>query len=121
MDRELRSIQIVLGQIMGSVAWNQESDAGLPESELDRLESLDASLRSRVTLEPRFVIPGDGSSAAALSDLARARCRTAERSLVSLQSVHPGGGDLGVEQRYLNRLSDYLFILGRLLEQVTNG
>ena len=62
-----------------------------------------------------FILPG-GNSAAAQSFLARAVCRRAERSVVSLSEKYKIiGGD--VIKKYLNRLSDYLFVLGRFLNK----
>lgn len=59
-----------------------------------------------------FVLPG-GTPAAAACHLARAVCRRAERRLVSLQRKSPGlNKQLLI---YLNRLSDLLFVLCRVL------
>jgi cob(I)alamin adenosyltransferase len=58
-----------------------------------------------------FILPG-GSRAAAAMHLARAVCRRAERTLVALgrtESVPP------LLPRYLNRLSDWLFVTARVL------
>ena len=56
-----------------------------------------------------FVLPG-GSPAAAQLHVARAVCRRAERELVRLGLEERVGG---ASQRYLNRLSDALFVLAR--------
>jgi cob(I)alamin adenosyltransferase len=66
-------------------------------------------------LEPLkdFILPG-GSRAAALAHHARAVCRRAERALVTLaqaETVNDGA------RQYLNRLSDVLFVLGRVLNR----
>ncbi|MCL2644295.1 MAG: cob(I)yrinic acid a,c-diamide adenosyltransferase [Betaproteobacteria bacterium] len=66
-------------------------------------------------LEPLkdFILPG-GSRAAALAHYARAVCRRAERALVALtetETVNDGA------RQYLNRLSDLLFMLGRVLNR----
>jgi cob(I)alamin adenosyltransferase len=60
-----------------------------------------------------FILPG-GSRAAAAAHLARTVCRRAERSVVAL-----GAGERVSEpvRRYLNRLSDLLFIAGRVLNR----
>lgn len=74
------------------------------ESELDRLNE---------PLEPLkdFILPG-GTRPAALAHHARTVCRRAERALVALaleEAVNDG------PRQYLNRLSDLLFVLGRVL------
>ena len=73
------------------------------ESEIDRLSVLLPPLRS-------FVVPG-GSRAAALAHVCRTVCRRAERCVFAL--IEEGGV---VEENvavYLNRLSDYFFVLAR--------
>ena len=60
-----------------------------------------------------FILPG-GARSAALCHVARATCRRAERRLVKLaqaEQVSP------LPQRYLNRLSDLLFVLCRVLNR----
>ncbi|MDR2015753.1 MAG: cob(I)yrinic acid a,c-diamide adenosyltransferase [Azoarcus sp.] len=70
-------------------------------------------------LEPLrdFILPG-GSRAGALAHHARAVCRRAERMLVALAQVEAVGD--GARQ-YLNRLSDLLFVLGRMLNRAAGG
>jgi len=64
-------------------------------------------------LEPlaEFILPG-GSRAAALAHLARTVCRRAERQVVSLNREEPISE---AALRYLNRLSDLLFVMARHL------
>ena len=60
-----------------------------------------------------FILPG-GSRAAAAAHLARTVCRRAERSVVAVGQREPVGEDV---RRYLNRLSDLLFVAGRALNR----
>jgi cob(I)alamin adenosyltransferase len=60
-----------------------------------------------------FVLPG-GTRAAAAAHLARTVCRRAERSLVSLAHKEKVSEH---SRRYLNRLSDLLFVAARLLNR----
>lgn len=66
-------------------------------------------------LEPLadFILPG-GSPAAAACHLARTVCRRAERRVVTLQAREPVNGPA---LRYLNRLSDLLFVMSRSLNR----
>lgn len=65
-----------------------------------------------------FILPG-GQPVAAWSHVARTVCRRCERRLTELIEVSNGGsGELATIQVYLNRLSDYLFVLARYLNQV---
>jgi cob(I)alamin adenosyltransferase len=64
-----------------------------------------------------FILPGGGSAAAACH-LARAVCRRAERrcwSLARIETVAPAS------LQYLNRLSDLLFVIARVLARETGG
>jgi cob(I)alamin adenosyltransferase len=64
-----------------------------------------------------FILPG-GSRAAAVCHLARAVCRRAERNMVTLArdaAVNTSG------RHYLNRLSDLLFVMARLLARRDGG
>ena len=76
------------------------------ENELDRHNAL---------LEPlkEFILPG-GCRGAALCHVARAVCRRAERRVVRLGTSEQLSPSL---QRYLNRLSDLLFVLCRVLNR----
>ena len=60
-----------------------------------------------------FILPG-GAPAAADAHLARTICRRAERTLVALGRKENAGDDA---RRYLNRLSDLLFVLARVLNR----
>lgn len=73
---------------------------------------IDASVE-RHPLPKEFVVPGGNRVAAAL-DLARTVCRRAERHAVTMrrQDLLPEDAPL----RYLNRLSDYLYVLAREAE-----
>jgi len=64
-----------------------------------------------------FVLPG-GHQAVSFCHLARTVCRRAERLTIALDITHPG--DPLVIQ-YLNRLSDYLFVLSRKMAQELNA
>jgi cob(I)alamin adenosyltransferase len=60
-----------------------------------------------------FILPG-GTRAAALAQLARTVCRRAERSAIALGNTEAVSGNA---RKYLNRLSDLLFVLGRWLNK----
>ena len=77
---------------------------------IEQLESRIDGLQSRIELPRAFILPGASPGSSAL-DLARALVRRAERLVVGLER----SGLLGNVEvlRYLNRLADYLFVLGR--------
>lgn len=82
------------------------------------LETLEEKLKSAVTIPNRFVIPGDTIEGAAL-DVARTVIRRAERLVARL--LHTGTIANAETLRYLNRLSDVVFILARYLEAKSGG
>jgi cob(I)alamin adenosyltransferase len=82
------------------------------EAEIDRLNADLAPLRS-------FVLPG-GTPAAAHLHLARTICRRAERMMVELAD-QPGEEVSAVAVKYVNRLSDFLFVASRYVNQKGAG
>ena len=64
-----------------------------------------------------FILPGGGAGAIA-SHLARTVCRRAERRVVALARDEPVNDE---SRRYLNRLSDLLFVLARKLARGERG
>ena len=77
---------------------------------IDQLEARIDDLQARTELPRAFIVPGASPGSSAL-DLARAFVRRTERLVVGLER----SGILGNPEvlRYLNRLADYLFMLGR--------
>jgi cob(I)alamin adenosyltransferase len=89
----------------------------IPETCVEQLESdLDRFNEDLPALKD-FILPG-GSEPAARCHLARTVCRRAERLMVSLAKVE----DINeVSLRYLNRLSDLLFVIARVLARADGG
>ncbi len=73
-----------------------------------RLEAEVTAMNTALPPLTSFILPG-GSEGSAYAHVARASARRAERAVTSLDEVNP------VLIRYLNRLSDHLFVLGRVL------
>ena len=90
---------------MGQAIIKQESIGSLEQS----LDELNESL----TPLKEFILPG-GGLAASHCHVARAICRRAERTLVSLNKSKPVTKEL---MAYINRLSDYLFVLARAISK----
>ena len=82
-------------------------------SDADRLEGLIDELTAVFAMPGKFILPG-ACRASALAHVARAVCRRCERSAVSLDREV---GGLRWICRYLNRLSDLLFVQAWALEQ----
>ena len=82
----------------------------ITQSQVDRLEREIDELNADLAPLRSFVLPG-GSPAAAGLHLARTICRRAERLLVSLRQDGANVGEPAL--RYVNRLSDFLFVASR--------
>ncbi|MGH6611442.1 MAG: cob(I)yrinic acid a,c-diamide adenosyltransferase [Burkholderiaceae bacterium] len=81
-----------------------------------QVERLDARLKHYNADLPRlaeFILPG-GSSAAAMAHICRTVCRRAERALVALGKQDKIND---APRQYLNRLSDLMFVLARVLNR----
>lgn len=79
-------------------------DTGRLESSIDRMEARLPKLQS-------FILPG-GNTPAATANIARTVCRRSERAILRLNEAEHTDPDV---VKYLNRLSDYLFVLSRCL------
>ncbi len=85
--------------------------AVMKDAQVARLEELVEHFNQPLPMLKEFILPG-GTRPAALAHLCRTVCRRAERAMVRLdheENLSPAA------RRYINRLSDLLFILGRHL------
>jgi cob(I)alamin adenosyltransferase len=83
------------------------------EAQVARLEERLEEWNRELAPLREFILPG-GTRAAAAAHLARTVCRRAERAVVALAGKEAVGP---AAIRYLNRLSDLLFVAGRLLNR----
>lgn len=88
----------------------------LPQA-IDRLENRIDLLDSQVPALRSFILPG-GNPTAALAHVARTVCRRAERTI--LTAIDAGATVSPDILTYINRLSDYLFILARHINHTTS-
>ena len=107
----LESIQHDLFDLGGDVSIPGRST--MTAEQAQRLEALLEEMNAGLPRLKEFILPG-GTRAAGLAHLARAVCRRAERSLVALASSEKVADEGRI---YLNRLSDFLFVLGRVLNR----
>ncbi len=119
-DAEVRDltkhIQRELFALSGSVANPAASQKDRPDVTVEMVEALTAEVHRIEAVEgilADWSLPGDHAASAAY-DVARTVCRRAERCAVRLVEA---GEDVGPNVlAYLNRLSDLLWLCGRLLE-----
>lgn len=120
-DKLLARIQSELFDLGAELATPDPERMGtklITAEHIARLEATIDAYDERLPPLKAFILPG-GVRAAALLHVARTVCRRAERRLVSLMAAEPNdtapiSAELIV---YLNRLSDLLFVLARLVNQ----
>jgi cob(I)alamin adenosyltransferase len=119
---DARELDAMLGQIQNDL-FDLGADLAVPQregkaerlrllgSQVERLERDIDTLNARLKPLTSFVLPG-GTPAAAHLHLARTICRRAERAIVELAAKPDEPvGDAAIQ--YMNRLSDFLFVAGR--------
>ncbi len=107
IQRQLFAVGARLADPSARIA-ERVTKAGVREEDVERLEQLIDRLEMELPPLRRFILPGGGTAGAWLH-VARTVCRRAERRVVGLRegSVEP------TIVRYLNRLSDLLFVMAR--------
>jgi len=89
----------------------------IPDAYVTQLEFELDTFNAALPALKDFILPG-GTEAAARCHLARTICRRAEREVVSLSRQEDTNS---ASLRYLNRLSDLLFVLARVLARAEGG
>ncbi len=116
MSREVNDFLLVIQNKLFSIGSLLSKDKDMPfeipeiseqdvsdiELHIDRMNNFLAPLN-------RFIIPG-GNRETSICHVARTVCRRAERNVVSIMIP---GNNIALIIKYLNRLSDYLFVLAR--------
>ncbi len=104
----VREIQHRLFDIGGEISLGQHA---LTDAAVQTLEQRIDDCNRQLQPLREFILPG-GNEAGACCHLARAVCRRTERSLVALHHKQPLNP---VSLAYVNRLSDFLFVFARVL------
>lgn len=119
---QAQAIDAMLGRVQNDL-FDLGADLAVPQrdgkaerlrvlgTQVDRLEQDIDTLNAHLAPLNSFILPG-GTPAAAHLHLARTVCRRAERMVVELAS-HPDEPVSDAAIQYLNRLSDFLFVAGR--------
>ncbi|KAF3997377.1 cob(I)yrinic acid a,c-diamide adenosyltransferase [Glaciimonas immobilis] len=89
----------------------------IKESHIARLDALLEKYNADLPPLREFILPG-GARTAALAHVCRTVCRRAERSIITLGKTETVNVPV---RHYVNRLSDLLFVLSRVLNRVDGG
>lgn len=111
----IEEIQDDLFRVAGSLASTEEYRYPVLEADVERLTVYVQQLEAEVPLKG-FVIPGSTMSSAKL-DTCRTIGRRAERRVLTLDDHEEVPGTV---KKYLNRLSDLIFMLARFEEKLEN-
>jgi len=119
----LKEIQDRLFTIGSSLACDPEKDTkliipDLHEADITLLEKEIDTMNETLPEMKHFILPG-GHSSVSVTHIARCVCRRAERYCVNLE-LHDGNVEPLII-KYLNRLSDYLFVLARYVGKINNA
>lgn len=98
------------GKMVDKLPKLQEEDLTFLEESMDRMDEQLPAMTS-------FVLPG-GHTTVSYCHIARCVCRRSERLVVALQEEEVISAQI---TQYLNRLSDYLFVLSRFLTKELNA
>lgn len=115
-------IQNNLFNVCTNLATDQDHDelipsAYLPEGAVKEVEQEVDSITHELPERHGFILPG-GTQAAAQAHVCRTVCRRAERCIVALAETATVTPEV---QQYVNRLSDYLFILAKKLNFIAGN
>jgi len=117
-DSFLNDVQkalFVIGSELASKNPEKLNLKSISEVHIVKIETQIDDMQDKLELLKTFILPG-GHTAAAQSHICRTVCRRAERRAVTLAQHEDISEDV---IKYLNRLSDYFFVLSRAINQVT--
>jgi cob(I)alamin adenosyltransferase len=115
MREELVSIQHDLFDLGGELCI--PGYQMIKEEHVERLDALLAKYNATLPALTEFILPA-GSRAAAVSHVCRTVCRRAERAIVTLGKTETIND---FPRQYVNRLSDLMFVLARVLNRFAGG
>ena len=112
IGRELKKIQQDIFNISGDISLPDSESVLLKKERIKDIEDHIDIITNKLPPLKEFILPG-GSELISRLHIARTSCRNAERSLISMY----GNQNLNqLHAKYMNRLSDYLFLLARLVK-----
>jgi cob(I)alamin adenosyltransferase len=123
IKNNLKEIQDRLFTIGSSLACDPDKETGLKipdlkESDIQFLEKEIDKMNAVLPVMKNFILPG-GHPAVSSAHIARCVCRRAERICVAMKEENMFIEPIVI--KYLNRLSDYLFMLARYIAHIKNA
>jgi len=112
IGRELKKIQQDIFNISGDISLPGSESVLLNKERIKDIEDQIDIITNKLPPLKEFILPG-GSELISRLHIARTSCRNAERSLISMYDTDNLNQ---LHAKYMNRLSDYLFLLARLVK-----
>ena len=114
---DFKSIQNDLLNIGAEISIPNSEKYFLDQDRIDYLDKKIELINNDLPPLKEFILPG-GNDVCSRIHLARSICRRAERDLVSLNNKEKISPEI---LQYINRLSDYLFVVARLLFRISDS
>ena len=114
---KIQNTLFVIGSNLASVPEAKMEVPNLQEKEIIEMEQAIDTMETELPALKNFILPG-GHPAVSHAHVARCVCRRAERHCVGLNAIEEIDASI---IPYLNRLSDYLFVLSRYLAKENNA
>jgi cob(I)alamin adenosyltransferase len=110
-------IVVKIQQAIFQIGFAISAETKLKPDDLTLLEKQIDEMQTELPMQTSFILPG-GCQAGAQAHICRTVARRAERRLVALMGDYPVPA---ICIQYINRLSDYLFVLARSLNQLAKA
>lgn len=104
-----------LGSVLATEPESKYQPQGITADDISAVEHAIDRAESLLPAKFQFILPG-GLTAAAQANVARTVARRAERRMIAL--THENISVAPESLRFINRISDYLFVLGRLINHL---
>ena len=115
--KEIQNRLFTLGAALATEPGKDKVKSGFFPGDIEALEIAMDEMDATLPVLKNFILPG-GHQSVSFAHLARCVCRRAERIAIALHEEEPLDE---LSLKYLNRLSDYLFVLGRKMAQELNA
>jgi|SRR5690606_1328379 len=111
---DIQKKMFIIGSILATPEDKKTKMLSFPENSIAVLEQEIDAMNDSLPTMTHFILPG-GHVTVSYCHIARTVCRRAERKVVKLYEAEPFDE---LVLQYLNRLSDYLFVLARKLSSI---
>ncbi|MEQ8351588.1 MAG: cob(I)yrinic acid a,c-diamide adenosyltransferase [Leptospiraceae bacterium] len=121
VEEQIHSIQSLLFELGAELAGFPTEEGSIVQNDVDQIEGWIDEMNAGLPEMKQFILPG-GEKSSAQFHISRTVCRRLERLLVAANRSEEVESILGsVGMIWVNRLSDYLFVLARHCQKLNGG